>query len=218
MREPQRIEVAAPKARHEQIEQRLHLVDDGGHKARLLDYFLRDVALEQAIVFTATKHGADRLASKLYEAGFEAAALHGDMNQGKRNRTLASLRNGRVRVLVATDVAARGIDVASITHVINYDLLKVAEDYVHRIGRTGRAGASGIAISFATRDDHRELRQIERYTGQAIARHVIPGFEPQHAHEKTSDPRRAHQPKRRGSPPHWQARRDNGAAKKRCWA
>jgi len=187
LRDPKLIEVAAPKARHENIEQRLHYVDDGSHKSRLLDHFLRDVALDQAIVFTATKRGADRLASKLFEEGHAAAALHGDMNQGQRNRTLAKLRSGNVRVLVATDVAARGIDVKSISHVINYDLPKQAEDYVHRIGRTGRAGLNGIAISFAAPDDGWQVRLIERYTGHAIVPHVVEGLEPkvpQRSHHK----------------------------------
>ncbi|MEQ1775161.1 MAG: DEAD/DEAH box helicase [Burkholderiales bacterium] len=178
LRDPKLIEVAAPKARHENIEQRLHYVDDGSHKSKLLDHFLRDVDLGQAIVFTATKRGADRLASKLYEDGHAAAALHGDMNQSQRNRTIAKVRSGNVRVLVATDVAARGIDVPTISHVINYDLPKVAEDYVHRIGRTGRAGLNGIAISFAAPDDSWQVRQIERYTGHSISTHVIVGLEP----------------------------------------
>ena len=178
LRDPKLIEVAAAKARHENIEQRLHYVDDGSHKGRLLDHFLRDVALDQAIVFTATKRGADRLASKLFEEGHAAAALHGDMNQSQRNRTLAKMRSGNVRVLVETDVAARGIDVKTISHVINYDLPKQAEDYVHRIGRTGRAGLNGIAISFAAPDDGWQVRLIERYTGHTIAPHVIAGLEP----------------------------------------
>ena len=178
LKSPKLIEVAAQKARHENIEQRLHYVDDASHKSKLLDHFLRDVALDQAIVFTATKRGADRLASKLYEEGHAAAALHGDMNQSQRNRTLAKLRSGNLRVLVATDVAARGIDVKTISHVFNYDLPKAAEDYVHRIGRTGRAGLNGIAISFAAPDDGWQVRQIERYTGHAIVAHVIAGLEP----------------------------------------
>ena len=193
LREPKLIEIAAQKARHEHIEQRLHYVDDGSHKSKLLDYFLRDVDLEQAIVFTATKRGADRLASKLYEEGHAAAALHGDMNQSQRNRTLAKLRSGNVRVLVATDVAARGIDVKSISHVINYDLPKAAEDYVHRIGRTGRAGVNGIAISFAAPDDGWNVRQIERYTGHAITAHVVEGLEP-----KMQPQRSSHKPGRPG--------------------
>jgi superfamily II DNA/RNA helicase len=177
LRDPKLIEVAGKQEKHENIEQRLHVVDDGSHKHRLLDHLLREECQSQAIVFTATKHGADRLADKLFHGGHEAAALHGNMNQSQRNRTLARLRSGAVRVLVATDVAARGIDVASITHVINYDLPKVAEDYVHRIGRTGRAGASGTAISFASSEDVRQLKQIERYIGQQIERMSVPGFE-----------------------------------------
>ena len=178
LKQPKLIECEATKENHDNIEQRLHYVDDGGHKHRILDHLLRNVDLTQAIVFTATKHGADRLAEKLNDTGHAAAALHGNMNQSQRNRTLARMRSGNVRVLVATDVAARGIDVATITHVINYDLPKVAEDYVHRIGRTGRAGASGIAISFAAPDEGHQLKQIERYTGQQIARHTIEGMEP----------------------------------------
>jgi superfamily II DNA/RNA helicase len=178
LRNPKLIEVAASKTRHENIEQRLHHVDDGSHKRKLLDHLLADTELNQAIVFTSTKRGADKLAGDLHGSGHSAAALHGDMNQSQRNRTLSRLRSGNVRVLVATDVAARGIDVQTITHVINYDLPKVAEDYVHRIGRTGRAGATGIAISFAAPDDRSQLRQIERFTGNQIEVHVVPGLEP----------------------------------------
>jgi superfamily II DNA/RNA helicase len=187
LRAPQLIEVSAPHSSHENIEQRLHHVDDGGHKHRLLDHLLRDTDVGQAIVFTATKRGADRLAEALYDKGHEAIALHGNMNQSQRNRALDKVRRGNVRVLVATDVAARGIDVLSITHVINYDLPKVAEDYVHRIGRTGRAGATGIAISFASPDDARQLKQIERFTGRRIETHVVPGLEPKVRSNAASD-------------------------------
>jgi superfamily II DNA/RNA helicase len=175
---PRRIQVASQKARLDNIEQRLHYVDDVSHKNRLLDHLLRDITLKQAIVFTATKRDADTLADSLSAQGHEAAALHGDMSQRDRNRTLTQLRHGGLRVLVATDVAARGIDVAGITHVINFDLPKFAEDYVHRIGRTGRAGASGIAVSFASGKDNVSLKKIEHFTGQRIASHVIPGLEP----------------------------------------
>jgi superfamily II DNA/RNA helicase len=178
LKQPKLIQCVAEKASHSNIEQRLHYVDDGGHKHRLLDHLLRDADLTQAIVFTATKRGADRLSETLNDKGHASAPLHGNMNQSQRNRTLARVRSGNVRVLVATDVAARGIDVSGITHVFNYDLPKVAEDYVHRIGRTGRAGASGIAISFAAPDDGHQVKQIERYTGHQIERHVIEGMEP----------------------------------------
>ncbi len=205
LREPQRIEVSAPKENHENITQRLHYVDDGSHKHRLLEHVLSQEGQSQVIVFTATKHGADRLATKLFHGGHEAAALHGNMNQSQRNRTLARLRSGAVRVLVATDVAARGIDVASISHVINYDLPKVAEDYVHRIGRTGRAGASGTAISFASSEDVRQLKQIERYIGRAIERWSEPGFEAKNPLRMNDSPKRTgRRPPpgaRRGAPP-----------------
>ncbi|MDD5180769.1 MAG: DEAD/DEAH box helicase [Gallionellaceae bacterium] len=175
---PKRITVAAAQARHENIEQRLMYVDDMAHKNRLLDYLLRDTELNQALVFTATKRDADTLADSLLAQGHSAAALHGDMNQRERTRTLNNLRRGQVRILVATDVAARGIDVAGISHVINFDLPKFAEDYVHRIGRTGRAGATGIAVSFASNRDALHLKKIERFTGQSIAAHTVAGLEP----------------------------------------
>ena len=128
----------------------MHFVDDLSHKNRLLDHLLRDASVDQAVVFTATKRDADSLAERLNIAGFSAAALHGDMHQGARNRTLNAMRHGRLRVLVATDVAARGIDVPDITHVINYDMPVEGDAYVHRVGRTGRAGNRGVALSIAT--------------------------------------------------------------------
>jgi superfamily II DNA/RNA helicase len=179
LRDPQRIEVATAQTRHAQIEQKLHFADNLTHKHKLLQHILTDVDLRQAIVFTATKRDADALAEDLHAQGHKAAALHGDMNQGARNRTITKLRHGDLRVLVATDVAARGIDVNGITHVINFDLPKVAEDYVHRIGRTGRAGNTGIAVSFASHADRRHLYNIERLTGQRLEAEVIPGLEPQ---------------------------------------
>ena len=178
LKSPKRIQIATQKAKLDNIEQRLHYTDDLSHKNKLLDHVLRDETLKQAIIFTATKRDADTLADNLSAQGFDAGALHGDMNQRERTRTLNKLRRGGLRVLVATDVAARGIDVAGITHVVNFDLPKFAEDYVHRIGRTGRAGASGIAISFASGKDGVHLKKIERFTGQNITAHVIPGMEP----------------------------------------
>jgi superfamily II DNA/RNA helicase len=134
--------------------------------------------MDQAVVFTATKRDADTIADRLNIAGFAAAALHGDMHQGARNRTLDSLRRGQVRVLVATDVAARGIDVPTITHVVNYDLPKFPEDYVHRIGRTGRAGRNGLAISLVNHAEGMNIKRIERFTKQLIPVNVVEGFEP----------------------------------------
>ena len=132
MRDPQRIELASQSDRHANITQTLLYADDAGHKLRLLDHILRDAEMGQAIVFTATKRGADDLAEHLADSGFSVMALHGDMNQSARNRTITKLRHGDIRVLVATDVAARGIDVNGISHVINFDLPDEIENYVHR--------------------------------------------------------------------------------------
>ena len=169
-----RTQHAAPVA----IEQRVHFADDRAHKYRILDHVLADVGEGQSIVFIATKRDAESLANKLQDEGHTAAALHGDMNQRERDRTVMRLRRGGVRTLVATDVAARGLDVPGVTHVINFDLPRQVESYVHRIGRTGRAGASGTAVSLANPTERGTLRQIERYTGTAIPAHVIPGLEP----------------------------------------
>ena len=177
-RDALQISVAASHAKHENIEQRLHFVDDLSHKNRLLDHLLRDITIDQAVVFTATKREADILSDRLNLAGFNTAPLHGDMHQGARNRTLTAMRRGQVRILVATDVAARGIDVPTITHVFNYDLPKFAEDYVHRIGRTGRAGRNGLAISLVNHAEHFNVRKIERFTQQPIPVEIIPGHEP----------------------------------------
>lgn len=178
LKTPKRIQIASPHAKLDHIEQRMHYVDDLTHKNRLLDHLLRDATIKQAIVFTATKRDADSLADNLSAQGHKAAAMHGDMTQRERTRTLTGLRQGRLKILVATDVAARGIDIADITHVINFDLPKFAEDYVHRIGRTGRAGASGIAVSFASGKDGIHLKRIERFTGNHFEFQVVPGMEP----------------------------------------
>lgn len=178
LKSPKRIQIASQRSKLENIEQRLHYVDNLSHKNQLLDHLLRDTTIKQAIVFTATKRDADSLADNLSAQGHKAAAMHGDMTQRERTRTLTGLRQGRLKILVATDVAARGIDIADITHVINFDLPKFAEDYVHRIGRTGRAGASGIAVSFASDKDGIHLKRIEKFTGNRIESHVIPGMEP----------------------------------------
>ncbi len=170
--------ISDTKARHENIDQRLHYVDDLSHKNRLLEHLLGDQTINQTIVFTATKRHVDQLVDDLIDKGHMAAPLHGDMSQRERNRTISRLRRGDIRVLVATDVAARGIDIPGISHVINFDLPQSSEDYVHRIGRTGRAGATGIALSFASSKDMLALQRIERYTGQPIKPHLIPGLEP----------------------------------------
>jgi superfamily II DNA/RNA helicase len=178
LRDPQRIEIAGNKVTHDTIEQRLHVADDMKHKTRLLQHLIADKDLSRAIIFSATKRDADTLAQELFLQGHAAAALHGDMSQGARNRTIVNLRRGKIKLLVATDVAARGLDVSGISHVINFDLPRFAEDYVHRIGRTGRAGATGTAISFVSLNELSYLQRIERYIGQKLPRQVIEGLEP----------------------------------------
>jgi len=168
------------------IEEQLLYCDDKNHKNRLLDHILRDANIDQCVIFTATKAMSEQLADELYEKGFAANCLHGDMPQGWRNRTLNDLRRGRTKILVATDVAARGIDVPTITHVINYDLPKQAEDYVHRIGRTGRAGRTGIAISFADAREYMLVHKIERYLGRKLPETAIPGMEPTRKRSKAA--------------------------------
>ncbi len=159
------------------IQQYLQPVANLNHKYLALEHLLKDAALAQAIVFTSTKRQADALADQLQDKGFSAGALHGNMNQRQRSKTIAQMREGTLRILIATDVAARGIDVPAVSHVINFDLPRNLEDYVHRIGRTGRAGASGIALSFATHQESHQARQIERFTGQKMIPHSIPGLE-----------------------------------------
>ncbi len=217
LKNPKTIEVAQQKEKHANIEQRLHFVDDMTHKNKLLEHLLIAPEVNQTIIFTSTKRHADVLAEDLYAAGHKTAALHGDMTQGARNRTLTKLRHGDVKVLVATDVAARGIDVAGISHVINYDLPKFAEDYVHRIGRTGRAGATGIAISFASNMDRHILRKIEQFTGQRMEPAVIEGFEPKRPMKMDApggrgDRRDGHKPGGRGG---FKPRDDRGGYKGR---
>jgi len=189
---PQEIVVHAQKERHDHIEQRIHQVGGIRDKNRLLSRILDQEGIGNTIVFTATKQSADQLAEELKEKGYQAMALHGDMRQRERTRTIDRLRKGEVRVLVATDVAARGIDVDSISHVVNFDLPRNAEDYVHRIGRTGRAGASGTALSFAGPKDHGLLKKIERYTGHKI------DIVPQEGQKRRAG--RPPQPHRKGRP------------------
>jgi superfamily II DNA/RNA helicase len=178
MRQPQRLQIDSPQDRHVNIEQRLFWADNAQHKRQLLDHWLRDTSIEQAIVFASTKIECDGLAEDLQQAGFAAVSLHGDLPQGLRNRRLMALRSGQVQFLVATDVAARGIDVPSISHVFNYGLPMKSEDYTHRIGRTGRAGRDGLAVTFAEFRDRRKIGDIEQYSHQRIQAHTIPGLEP----------------------------------------
>jgi ATP-dependent RNA helicase RhlE len=183
--DPRTIEDSPRNSTVDMIAQRIHPVDRD-RKAELLAFLIGRNRWQQVLVFTRTKHGADKLRQTLERSGIAAVALHGNKSQGARTRALDDFKRGAVTALVATDIAARGIDIDQLPHVVNYDLPNVAEDYVHRIGRTGRAGNEGEAISLVCIDEHAFLRDIERLIKRGIARDVVPGFEP--------DPRIAAQP------------------------
>ena len=174
----QKVTIDSPQEKHANIKQMLYWADNAQHKRKLLDHWLRDTGINQAIVFASTQVECDGLANDLQQEGFSAVALHGALSQGLRNRRLMALRAGQVQILVATDVAARGIDVPTITHVFNFGLPMKAEDYTHRIGRTGRAGRDGLAITFAEFRDRRKIYDIESYSRQQFKAEVIPGMEP----------------------------------------
>jgi len=178
MRTPQRVQIDTPQEKHNNIKQILFWADNAHHKRKLLDHWLRDTSIDQAIVFASTQIECDALAEDLQQVGFSSVALHGALSQGLRNRRLQAFRDGRVQILVATDVAARGLDVPSISHVFNFGLPMKQEDYVHRIGRTGRAGRDGLAVTFAEWRDRRKILDIEHFTQQPLATEMIPGLEP----------------------------------------
>jgi len=177
LKDPVRIDLSQAKMSPVKIKQEIYMADNVQHKTRLLQHFIKDGNIFKAIIFSATKVNADRLTKQLHGEGHSVAALHGDLKQNVRNRTIEAMRRGKIQFLIATDVAARGIDINDITHVINFDLPKFHEDYVHRIGRTGRAGKSGTAISFALPDDGRHLQGIERYIGEKIELSTVSGLE-----------------------------------------
>jgi len=178
LNQPQRIDISSHTQAHADIEQRLHWADDLTHKNALLDHILTERNMEQAVVFTSTQRDADWLADRLADLGHHVASLHGGHPQGRRTRVLQGLRSKQLKILVATDVASRGIDVPSISHVINYGLPMKEEDYVHRIGRTGRAGRTGLAVTLAERRDSGMIHRIQRYTTQRIPATVVEGLEP----------------------------------------
>ncbi len=203
LRDPARVSVSRAPAAEPRIEQSLYMVPRE-RKQHLLTHLLDAGSIERAVVFTKTKHGADRVAKRLHAGGIHAVAIHGNKAQNQRTRALEAFRAGRARVLVATDVAARGLDVDGITHVFNYDLPMEPEAYVHRIGRTGRAGASGIAVSFCDAEERDLLRAVERTTGKRIPTVDLPVLpelppEPKVAHPHYAE--HAHRPEQ-GRPVH----------------
>ncbi|MDY0095681.1 MAG: DEAD/DEAH box helicase [Candidatus Vecturithrix sp.] len=174
---PVLVEASRRNTAKESIEQVIHPVDRE-RKRELLSFLIRSQKWQQVLVFTRTKHGANKLSQQLERDGIRAAAIHGNKSQGARTRALADFKHGDVRVLVATDLAARGLDIEQLPHVVNFELPNVSEDYVHRIGRTGRAGSEGKAISLVCVDEHSLLKDIERLLKGAIPKEVIRGYEP----------------------------------------
>lgn len=177
LRQPALIEVARPNMSSELVAQVVHPVDRE-RKRELLAHLIRAGNWEQVLVFTRTKHGANRLSEYLEKEGIHAAAIHGNKSQGARTRALAQFKQGEVRVLVATDIAARGLDIDQLPHVVNYELPNVPADYIHRIGRTGRAGHSGEALSLVCVDEHELMTEIEKLLKYTVPRRAIPGFAP----------------------------------------
>jgi len=214
MRNPVQIQVAKPNSVAATVTHRVHPVD-ASRKRDLLLHLLQNDA-RQTLVFGRTKHGADKLTKILEKAGLRAAAIHGNKSQSQRTRALADFKSGKIAVLVATDIAARGLDIDQLPMVINHDLPMVAEDYVHRIGRTGRAGAEGLAISLVSHEEEGQLRDIRRLLKQDIAIEAVAGFEPERplrldgATSQRGTPRAAKSP-RHAHRPHGHGKAGHGA-------
>ncbi|HJW08533.1 MAG TPA: helicase-related protein, partial [Holophagaceae bacterium] len=177
LKDPALVEVTPRNTAAELVRQIVHPVDRERKRA-LLAHLIQSRGLEQVLVFTRTKHGANRLSEQLDKDGISSMAIHGNKSQPQRIKALEEFKKGSVRVLVATDIAARGLDIDQLPHVVNYELPMVAEDYVHRIGRTGRAGSTGEAVSLVCVDEHKLLGGIEKLLKRPISQRVIHGFEP----------------------------------------
>ncbi|MCP5208041.1 MAG: DEAD/DEAH box helicase [Hahellaceae bacterium] len=188
--DPVEISVSPRNTTVKMVEQWICPVDKK-QKPALLKRLILDNQWDQVLVFSKTKHGANRLSRFLDESGIKSSAIHGSKGQGARTRALADFKSGAIRALVATDIAARGLDIDQLPHVVNFDLPNVPEDYVHRIGRTGRAGASGQAVSLVSADEFKQLSDIERLTGEMLERRMVDGFEPTHS---LPESRKVHRP------------------------
>ncbi len=187
--QPAIVEVSPENSTVDKINQKIYRVAKD-KKTRLIIKLISDGHWKQVLVFTRTKHGANRLCKKMISAGISAAAIHGNKTQGARTKALAGFKSNAIRVLVATDIAARGLDIPLLPHVINFEIPNISEDYVHRIGRTGRAGASGEALSLVSADETTYLTSIEKLVGIKIPTEIIEGFEP--------DPNASTEPLKRG--------------------
>jgi superfamily II DNA/RNA helicase len=207
---PAKVSVTPPASTVELVEQRVMHVERGDKPALLADVLRRET-IDRVLVFTRTKHGADKVVKSLNHSGLAAEAIHGNKSQGQRERVLAAFRDGRVRTLIATDIAARGIDVDGISHVVNFDLPNIPESYVHRIGRTARAGNTGIAISFCSRDEAPFLRDIERLIRRQIpVTHGTAPVERAPSHNARPKPAQGERPAGSGRPGKRQGRRGGG--------
>ena len=207
LKEPETIDVAPRNSTLESISQRIYQVEKR-QKRGLLSWLIGSGNWQQVLVFTRTKHGANRLATQLEMDGITSDAIHGNKSQGARTRALSNFKQGKIRVLVATDIAARGIDIDLLPHVVNYELPNVPEDYVHRIGRTGRAGSAGEAISLVSGEERSLLRDIERLLKQTLPRAQAEGYTPAPHHLTETDERPA-----RTSPPPRKARPKSGGGR-----
>ena len=213
---PEYVEVARRNTAAETVEQQVYAVDQK-RKRELLSYLIGSNDWRQVLVFTRTKHGANRLAEQLGKDGLTSAAIHGNKSQGARTRALADFKSGAVRVLVATDIAARGIDIDQLPHVVNFELPNVPEDYVHRIGRTGRAGAEGHAISLVCADERDYLKSIERLIRRTLPQTQLAGFEPGTASSAPAEDedRRPPRPRSNNAPRRREGQRDGAGAGRR---
>lgn len=221
---PAEIQVAQQNTTADNVSQIVYPVDKG-RKRELLSHRIGKENWQQVLVFTRTKHGANRLATQLESDGITATAIHGNKSQSARTRALQDFKNGTVRVLVATDLAARGLDIQRLPHVVNYELPHVAEDYVHRIGRTARAGHEGCAISLVCVDELRLLADIEKLLGTKLDKEIVPGYEvdprikaepiQNGRSQRSSRPRNNSAKKRRPSPPKGRGGNRNGPPKRR---
>lgn len=205
---PFEIKVEANLEHQNNIEQRLYYVDGVQHKIKILEHILENTEINQSIVFTSTIVQANKLADYLHEKGYHTEALHGDMNQRQRSRTLDKMRNGKIQFLIATDVAARGIDILTLSHIFNFDLPFQPEDFVHRIGRTGRAGGKGIAITFSTYQEEPRLSKIKRLIDLPIEIHTIEGMEPKSKRDSRG-PMPSRRPNSRGGFRNFNSREDD---------
>ncbi|WP_271785019.1 DEAD/DEAH box helicase [Aquimarina algiphila] len=195
------VEATPENTTAEKVDQKIYRVDQK-RKSELIIKFISEGNWKQVLVFTRTKHGANRLSEKMVKSGISAAAIHGNKSQGARTKALGGFKKGTIRVLVATDIAARGLDIPLLPHVVNFELPNISEDYVHRIGRTGRAGASGEAISLVCQDELSYVRGIEKLLGEKLQSEVVEGFEPTTSFENTkpaSKSRSYNKPKPKGN-------------------